>query len=155
MNQYVNQYKKTAVNTASKEQILLMLFDGAIKFLHKAKLAFESNDIEQIHINITKAQRIITEFQSTLDMENGGKFAQEMYALYEYLNNRLFIANMKKRTDYVDEVLRHLTELRDTWREAIRKFKAEGHSMAELEATVENEPPEEEEIPRLNNDIEI
>lgn len=154
MNQYVNQYKKTAVNTASKEQILLMLYDGAIKFLHKAKIAFEANDIEQIHINITKAERIITEFQSTLDMENGGKFAQELYSLYEYLNNRLFLANMKKRTDYVDEVLKHLTELRDTWREAILKFKAEGHSMAELEASAENEP-DSEEIPRLNNDIEI
>ena len=83
MNQYVNQYKKTAVNTASKEQILLMLYDGAIKFLHKAKLAFETKDIEQIHINLTKAERIITEFQSTLDMENGGRFAEELYALYE------------------------------------------------------------------------
>ncbi len=154
MNQYVNQYKKTAVNTASKEQILLMLYDGAIKFLHKAKLAFETNDIEQIHNNITRAERIITEFQSTLDMENGGRFAQELYSLYEYLNNRLFMANMKKRTDYIDEVLRHLTELRDTWREAIMKFKAEGHTMAELESMAENEPAEEE-IPRLENDIEI
>ncbi len=154
MNQYVNQYKKTAVNTASKEQILLMLYDGAIKFLHKAKLAFETNDIEQIHNNITRAERIITEFQSTLDMENGGRFAQELYSLYEYLNNRLFMANMKKRTDYIDEVLKHLTELRDTWREAIMKFKAEGHTMAELESMAENEPAEEE-IPRLENDIEI
>lgn len=154
MNQYVNQYKKTAVNTASKEQILLMLYDGAIKFLHKAKLAFETNDIEQIHNNITRAERIITEFQSTLDMENGGRFAQELYSLYEYLNNRLFMANMKKRTDYIDEVLKHLTELRDTWREAILKFKAEGHTMAELESMAENEPAEEE-IPRLENDIEI
>ena len=154
MNQYVNQYKKTAVNTASKEQILLMLYDGAIKFLHKAKIAFETNDIEQIHNNITRAERIITEFQSTLDMENGGRFAQELYALYEYLNNRLFMANMKKRTDYVDEVLKHLTELRDTWREAIMKFKADGHTKAELESMAENEPAEAE-IPRLENDIEI
>ena len=154
MNQYVNQYKKTAVNTASKEQILLMLYDGAIKFLHKAKLALETKDIEQIHINLTKAERIITEFQSTLDMENGGRFAEELYALYEYLNNRLFLANIKKRTDYVDEVLKHLTELRDTWREAIMKFKAEGHSLAELENSGADGPPEEE-IPRLEDDFEI
>ena len=154
MNQYVNQYKKTAVNTASKEQILLMLYDGAIKFLHKAKLAFETKDIEQIHINLTKAERIITEFQSTLDMENGGRFAEELYALYEYLNNKLFLANIKKRTDYVDEVLKHLTELRDTWREAIMKFKAEGHSLAELENSGADGPPEEE-IPRLEDDFEI
>ena len=154
MNQYVNQYKKTAVNTASKEQILLMLYDGAIKFLHKAKLACETKDLEQIHINLTKAERIITEFQSTLDMENGGRFAEELYALYEYLNNRLFLANIKKRTDYVDEVLKHLTELRDTWREAIMKFKAEGHSLAELENSGADGPPEEE-IPRLEDDFEI
>ena len=154
MNQYVNQYKKTAVNTASKEQILLMLYDGAIKFLHKAKLALETKDIEQIHINLTKAERIITEFQSTLDMENGGRFAEELYARYEYLNNRLFLANIKKRTDYVDEVLKHLTELRDTWREAIMKFKAEGHSLAELENSGADGPPEEE-IPRLEDDFEI
>lgn len=150
MNQYVNQYKQTAIETASKEQILLMLYDGAIKFLHKAKLAFEQNDIQEIHTNLTKAERIITEFQSTLDMENGGKFAQEMFALYDYLNNRLFLANIKKRTDYVDEVLKHLTGLRDTWKDAIRKFKAEGHSLEEYE----NDEEEEEEIPRLENDIE-
>ena len=154
MNQYLNQYKKTAVNTASKDQILLMLYDGAIKFLHKAKIAFEDNNIEQIHINISKAERIITEFQSTLDMENGGRFAQELFSLYEYLNNRLFLANIKKRTDYLDEVLRHLTELRDTWREAILKFKAEGHTMAEIESAAENEP-DEAEISRLDDDFEI
>lgn len=133
MNQYVNQYKQTAIATASKEQILIMLYDGAIKFLHKAKLAFETNNIQEIHDNLTKAQRIITEFQSTLDMANGGKFAQEMFALYDYLNNRLFQANIKKRTDYIDEVLKHLTGLRDTWKEAIKKFKAEGHSLADFE----------------------
>lgn len=150
MNQYVNQYKQTAVTTASKEQILIMLYDGAIKFLNKAKLAFEKNDIQEIHNNISGAQRIITEFQSTLDMEHGGKFAQEMFSLYEYLNNRLFTANIKKRIDYVDEVLKHLVELRDTWKEAIRKFKAEGNSLADLEY----EDEEKEVIQRLDSDIE-
>ena len=67
---------------------------------------------------------------------------------------RLFLANIKKRTDYVDEVLKHLTELRDTWREAIMKFKAEGHSLAELENSGADGPPEEE-IPRLEDDFEI
>lgn len=143
MNQYVNQYKQTEVNTASKEQILLILYDGAIKFLHKAKLAFESNNIQEIHTNITKAQRIITEFQSTLDMERGGKFAKEMFNLYEYLNNKLFEANIDKRTDFIDDVLRHLTELRDTWREAIKQFKAQGHSMAEIEEYDDSEDDDE------------
>ena len=132
MNRYVNQYREAEVTTASREQILLMLYDGAIKFLNKAKVAFDSKDIEGIHNNITAAQRIITEFQITLDMENGGKFAEELYYLYEYLDKRLFEANIKKRTDYLDEVLRHLTELRDTWREAIKNFKAAGHKLEDF-----------------------
>ncbi len=133
MNQYVNQYKQTNAATASKEQILLMLYDGIIKFLLKAKIAFEKNDIQEIHNNLTKAQRIITELQSNLDMENGGKFAQEMYNLYDYYDRRLFEANVDKKTEYVDEVLKHITELRDTWKEAIKKFHAEGHTLAEYE----------------------
>ena len=131
MNQYVNQYKQTNSATASKEQILLMLYDGIIKFLLKAKIAFEKNDIQEIHNNLTKAQRIITELQSSLDMQNGGKFAQDMYNLYEYYDRRLFEANVDKKTEYVDEVLRHITELRDTWKEAIKNFHAQGHTLSE------------------------
>lgn len=133
MNQYLNQYKQTNAATASKEQILLMLYDGIIKFLLKAKIGFEKNNIQEIHNNITKAQRIITEFQSTLDMENGGKFAQEMYRLYDYLDMRLFEANIDKKPEFVDEVLKHVTELRDTWKEAIKNFHAQGHTLAQYE----------------------
>lgn len=126
MNPYLKQYKQTQVETAPREQILLMLYDGAVKFLNIAKQGFEENNIEKIHNNIIKAQNIITEFQATLDMENGGTFAKNLFSLYDYLNRRLLEANIKKRVDYLDEVLRHVTSLRDTWREAIQKFKAAG-----------------------------
>lgn len=132
-NPYLNKYKQTQIETAPKEQILLMLYDGAVRFLNQAKAGFAENDIEKIHNNIIKTQNILTEFQSTLDMENGGEFAKNLYGLYEYLNKRLMEANIKKRVDYLEEVLKHVTELRDTWREAVKKFRESGQSLADTD----------------------
>ena len=126
LKKYQQSYQQAQVETAPREQILLMLYDGAVKFLLLAKQGFKEKNIEKIHNNIVRAQSIITEFQATLDMENGGTFAKNLFSLYDYLNRRLLEANIKKREDYLDEVIRHVTALRDTWREAIQKFKASG-----------------------------
>ena len=131
MNPYLKQYRQTQIDTAPKEQILLMLYDGAVRFLNQAKAGFAEKNIEKIHNNIVKVQNIITEFESTLDMKTGGEFAQNLFALYEYINNQLLLANIKKREECLDEALKHLTELRDTWRQAVKQFKAAGHSLDE------------------------
>lgn len=125
VNPYLKQYQKNQVETASPEQILIMLYEGAIQFLNKAKLAFNENDAEAIHNNLIGAQKIIVEFMSTLDMDIGGEMAKNLYSLYEYLNGRLIKANIDKREDYVDEVLTHLRELRDVWKQAILASKKE------------------------------
>lgn len=125
MNQYIKQYQKSQIETASQEQILIMLYNGAIQFLNIAKKAMEEKDIETMHNHIIKAQKIITEFQTTLDMENGGDLAQRLYSLYAYLHKRLVEANIKKNADYIDEVLTHLKDLRDTWLQAIKISKQE------------------------------
>ena len=108
-----------------------MLYDGAVRFLNHAKAGFAEKNIEKIHNNIVKVQNIITEFESTLDMKTGGEFAQNLFALYEYINNQLLLANIKKREECLDEALKHMTELRDTWRQAVKQFKAAGHSLDE------------------------
>ena len=108
-----------------------MLYDGAVRFLNQAKAGFAEKNIEKIHNNIVKVQNIITEFESTLDMKTGGEFAQNLFALYEYINNQLLLANIKKREECLDEALKHMTELRDTWRQAVKQFKAAGHSLDE------------------------
>ena len=129
MNPYLNQYKKAQVQTASPEQILIMLYDGAIRFLNQAKVHMQNKDIEQTHTNIIKAQRIITEFMSSLDVEMGGEMAQNLFNLYEYLHHRLVQANIKKDEEALDEVLGHLRSLKATWEEAIKiaaKEKEEG-----------------------------
>ena len=134
INPYLKQYKKTQIDTTPKEQILLMLYDGAVRFLHQAKEGFAEKNIEKIHNNLIKVQNIITEFETTLDMENGGEFAQNLFALYEFMNRQLVRANMKKDEGALDIVIKHMTELRDTWREAVKKFKAEGNSLSEIAA---------------------
>ena len=135
MNQYIKQYQKNQIETASQEQILIMLYNGAIQFLNIAKKAMEEKDISAIHNNIIGAQKIITEFQTTLDMENGGEIAQNLYGLYDYLHKRLVEANIHKNMEALEEVLKHLKDLRDTWLEAIQIANKERAQKDEEEDT--------------------
>lgn len=123
LNGYANQakqYKEQQIQTASQEELLILLYDGAIRFLNIAKTAHTENNIEKYHNNLLKAQRIITEFMSSLDMEVGGEMAQNLFYLYEYLHYRLVQANLKKDVSMIEEVLLHLRQLKATWEEAIR-----------------------------------
>lgn len=120
MNPYLKQYQTNQIQTASPEKILIMLYDGAIQFLNKAKKEIENKNIQEVHNNIIGAQKIISEFMNTLDMEVGGETANNLYNLYEYLHFRLVQANLKKDAAMIDEVLVHLKDLKATWEEAIR-----------------------------------
>ena len=121
----MNPYLKNQIETSSPEQILILLYDGAIKFLNQAKIGIQNKDIELTHNNLIKAQNIISELRDTLDMEIGGELANNLYALYNYFNRRLVQANIKKEIEPVDEVLEHLRGLRDTWKQAIIKKREE------------------------------
>ena len=85
MNPYLKQYQKNEVETASPEKILILLYDGAIQFLNKAKIAMEQKNIPEIHNNIIGCEKIIEEFINTVDEENGGDFAIRIKALYQFL----------------------------------------------------------------------
>ena len=120
MNPYLKQYQQTQVQTASPEKLLIMLYDGAIQFLNKAKVSIQNKNIEDSHNNIIGAQKIVTEFMNTLDMKAGGQVAENLYSLYEYLHYRLVQANIKKDEKMVEEVIGHLRDLKATWEEAIK-----------------------------------
>ena len=119
MNPYLKQYQKNEVETASPEKILILLYDGAIQFLNKAKIAMEQKNIPEIHNNLIGCEKIIEEFINTVDVENGGDFAIRIKALYQYFYDTLVQANLKKDESKIDEVLRHLIDLRATWKQAI------------------------------------
>lgn len=110
-------YANSKVLTASPAELTLMLYDGAIKFCNIAIAAVEKGDIIKAHNNIMKVENIIAEFQSTLDHKY--PVANDFDTVYEYLQQRLLMANVKKDKDILEEVLKHLRTMRDTWKEVM------------------------------------
>ena len=111
-------YNLRRVQTASPAELTLMLYEGAIKFCNIAIMGVEENDIEKTHNNIVKVQRIINEFQATLNHKY--EVAKDFDAVYTYLYDRLTEANMKKDKEILEEVLKHLRTMRETWKEVMR-----------------------------------
>jgi len=100
-----------------------MLYEGAIKFCNIAIAAVEQRDIQKAHINIIKVERIIEEFQSTLNYKY--PVAKDFSNVYEYLQERLAQANIKKDKEILEEVLKHLRSMRDAWKDVMRKTNAQ------------------------------
>lgn len=122
MNNPYSQYNKNKIMTASKAELTLMLYEGAIKFCNKAITAIENKDVQQAHDSILKVERIIQEFQITLDHKF--EVSKEFDKVYDYIQWRLKQANAKKDTEILEEVLAHLRTLRDTWKEVMRLAKS-------------------------------
>lgn len=114
------KYKKTSVTTASRGKLILMLYDGAIKFLNQSLEGLKEKRYDVVNNNIIKGQNILTELMLSLNM-NVGEIAENLYSLYDYMNRRLIEANIKKDGEIIKEVLGMLTDLRETWEEAIRR----------------------------------
>jgi len=117
---YARTYRANAVLTASPGQLVLMLYDGALKSLALAREAFAQpaenpRRIAVINEQLLKAQSILNELQSGLNLAAGGEFAATLQRLYDYHNRRLFEANLRKREEPVIEVEKLLLELREAW----------------------------------------
>jgi flagellar secretion chaperone FliS len=111
-------YQKNQVTTAKPEELTLMLYNGAIKFLQQARLAVENKDLPKANTLILKTQDIITELMVTLNRDY--EIANSLYTLYEYMKQRLIEGNMKKDLVLIEEVISMLQELRTTWQQAMK-----------------------------------
>ena len=123
---YARTYRANAVLTASPGQLVLMLYDGALKALALAREGFAQPDddigrIAVINTQLLKAQNILSELQNGLNMDAGGEFARTMHRLYDYHNRRLSEANIRKQVEPVIEVERLVRELRDAWAQMLSK----------------------------------
>ncbi len=116
-----NQYKQNDIMQASPEELTLMLYNGAIKFVHQAMNAIDKKEIENAHTAITKAGDILAELNATLNMDY--EVSKGLRSLYVYLMERLVDANIHKNKEVLEEILPFLTELRDTWKEAMALAK--------------------------------
>lgn len=110
-------YLDNKVKTATPAELTLMLYDGSIKFCNIAMIAIEEGDNNKANTNIIKAQKIILSLRASLDPRY--EVSENLDLLYEYIYSKLIEANIKKDNEILDEVLVHLRELRDTWKEAM------------------------------------
>ena len=112
---FVQEYQKSAVNGASPLQLVIMLYDGALRFMEAGKHAMKQRDIERQNKSLKQAQKIVRELTSCLDMQNGGEIAKNLFGLYVYVNNELVSANVEDRVEPIDRCIRILSELRESW----------------------------------------
>lgn len=127
-NQGYAAYASNKVMTASPAELTLMLYEGAIKFCNIAIVGIEEKNVLKAHENIMKAEHIIEEFQATLNHKYA--VAEDFNNVYSYLLSRLMEANIKKDKEILEEVLKHLRTMRDTWKEIMRSPQNATHEGA-------------------------
>lgn len=143
MNAYVNQYQQNQILTASREQILIMLYDGAIRFCNQAIAASDSGNQAEKLGRISKVFAIVTEFSTSLNHEIGGEIAADLDGLYQFMLRELNHARNDTTGKHLKVVKGLLADLRETWGEAIEVNKNEQGIIAakKQEAEKDNQQP--------------
>ncbi|MDJ0624441.1 MAG: flagellar export chaperone FliS [Desulfocapsaceae bacterium] len=131
MNTYINQYQNNQILNATPERILIMLYDGAIRFCRQAMQAMDDGNREQVSVKIGKTMAIICEFSNTLNHEVGGDIAKDLDALYDYMTRELTKANLKNERKALETVEDLLSGLRETWVEAAQIYAIEKNKVAD------------------------
>jgi len=117
-------YKKVDVETASQGKLIVMMFNGAIQRAEEARRQLDRGSVEGVHNNLIRAQDIIGELRSALNM-NTGELARNLDRLYEYFQHLLIMANIRKQTAPIEECIQHMTAMRDTWKELFETIAKE------------------------------
>ncbi|MEZ0574891.1 flagellar export chaperone FliS [Halodesulfovibrio aestuarii] len=112
-------YFSTQVSTTSQGQLLIMLYEGCLKFLNQAKTSIEEKDVAKKGMLITRAMDIINELDSSLNTEAGGEIAKNLHELYYFCNTRLLKANLLMDTTCIDEVIKIIDGVRDAYAQII------------------------------------
>ncbi len=120
MNNPIREYRQTQIQTATQEQLILMMYEHAIRACATAREALPEKKYDIVSNNIIKAQDIVTELMVSLKME-AGPISQNLYRLYDYMNRRLIEANMKKNAAILQEIEKMLGELLTTWEEVFKR----------------------------------
>jgi flagellar protein FliS len=127
---YAMEYRKHAVSTASPVSLVVMLYDGALRFMEAGKRAMAAKDLEGQSKNLVRAERIVMHLIATLDTEKGGQLANNLLSLYSYVVERLVKANIEDSVEPVDEAIRTFSELRRGWSDLDVQLKSEKQLVA-------------------------
>lgn len=121
LNNAYQQYQQNSIMTASPEELTLMLYNGAIKFIKQADIFIEQKDMEKAHNSILRAQDIISELNTTLNMSYD--ISANLRNLYTFILDRLRDANIGKDRSIIEEIVPIVEDLRDTWKQAMQEAK--------------------------------
>lgn len=116
----VNTYLQNSINTAPREKLLLMLYDGLVRFIKQGIAGIDEKDIKKSNTNFIKAQNIVAEFMASLNVKAGGEMASNLNLLYDYMKRRLMEANIKKDKAIAEEILGYSEELKSAFEEAYK-----------------------------------
>ncbi len=125
MNAYLNSYQHNQVATASREQVLIMLYDGAIRFTREATQAMAAGNRALKVEKLNRLSAIISELSATLDHEIGGEIAENLDALYGFMSRELMRGNLQNDPEPLGVVEKLLVDLRETWAQAIVIYRQE------------------------------
>jgi flagellar protein FliS len=118
-----NAYRRQAVETAKPIDLVVMLYDGLLQSLDKAKDAIESRNLEEQNHHLLRAQRILSELSAGIDLDKGGEIGGNLMSLYAFCMARLIEANLQDTVEPVLQAKRVLAPLRDAWAEASRRIE--------------------------------
>ena len=118
-NKYIKQYQASNVNTATPEKLMIMLFDGALQFLQKAKTAIAEKNLVERSQNIDGARKIIRELMRTIDLEIGNDVSKQLFRLYNKMAMNLIKANVQRNANLIDEVIEDISNIRWGFQKAI------------------------------------
>lgn len=126
-------YKTTSIQTAGQGRLIIMLFEGAIRFMNRFAEAARERKIEEAHNNSIKAQRIVTELILALDHSKGGDVSRVIEAAYEDIRRRMIQSNIRKNLDLVPGIVTDLESFRETWSQVFRIVDLDGAASPPLE----------------------
>ena len=118
-NKYIKQYQASNVNTATPEKLMIMMFDGALQFLQKAKVAIAEGNLKERSQNIDGARKIIRELMRTIDLENGNDVSKQLFKLYNKMVMNLIKANVQRNAALIDTVIEDVSNIRWGFQKAI------------------------------------
>ena len=118
-SKYIKQYQTNNISTATPEKLMILLFDGALQFLQKAKVAISENKLQERSENITGARKIIRELMRTIDLENGNDVSKRLFRLYNQMSITLIKANVTRNSEMLDTVIEDITNIRWGFQKAI------------------------------------
>lgn len=123
MSYGLRSYKTSRANTASREDLLILLYEGAIRFLERSITEFEAKNLSEHKMFLRRGLAIVAELQSTLNFDKGGDLAVQLFDLYGFMIDRLTQANVTQDMSHIRLVLNNMNTLLEGWRDAVRQVK--------------------------------